>query len=83
MSRRDALDNWEQLSKLLESRLSGDVSVFHRPAAGCGGNLLKIIEILDPAPSQSMENNVVSVRIAALSIRIERRAQSEVEKEFA
>ena len=57
--------------------------MFHRPAAGCSGNLMKIIQILDPAPSQSMENNVVSVRIAALSIRIELRARSEVEKEFA
>jgi hypothetical protein len=46
-------------------------------------NLLKIREIPAAARRRSMESCVVSVRIAALSIRIELRAQSEVEKELA
>lgn len=72
-----------RLSKLLASPPSGDVRVFRSLAERCSGNLLKIGEILAPAAQRSMESYVVSVRIAALSIRIELRAQSEVEKEFA
>jgi hypothetical protein len=72
-----------KLSELLESAISGDVRVFRSPAKGCSGNLLKIGEILAPVPWRSMESYRVSVRIATLTIWIELKAQSEVEKEFA
>jgi hypothetical protein len=72
-----------ELSKPLGSRLSGDPRVFRSLAQRYSGNLLKIGEMLAPAPRRSMESDVVSVRIATLSVRIELRAQSGVEREFA